>query len=186
MKTSYKFLVLLIVLSIAFAGNQTNAEEINPQNRRLENMEKKEGNMERRCELMQSNIEKRIEMYNRRKDVHKAAYERFLTKVEEIIERLEAKGKDTTQIVQEVEELKALIKEFSTSVETSVTMLEEANDYNCGQSEGEFKTRIQDTKVSFEATRESAKAVREQMKMVKETIREAVKARNTSESEGSE
>ena len=186
MKTSYKLLISLTILILISAGSHTQAEETNAQNRRTENTERKEGNLEKRCDRMQSNIEKRIEMYNQRKDVHKAAYERFLTKVAEIIEKLETKGKDTTQIAQEVEKLETLVKEFATSVESSVAMLEDANDYNCGQSEGEFKTRIQNTRVSFESTRKAAEAVREQMKVVRETIREAIKTRNTSEPEGNE
>ena len=91
--------VILVPMGVATATEGTRPAR--------EGMQKRpEATIEKRCEMLQGNIEKRLEEYNNKKDTHKTAYARFISKVEEIIEKLDARGKDTTQIKIELEERK--------------------------------------------------------------------------------
>lgn len=121
--------VFLFLTSIALAQSPT----VRPLNERQ---------IENRCFVAGTLIENRVEKFRNHRDDHIARYNRIKDRFTALVTKLTEKGYDTTQLKADLQIFNEKIKKFHTDVDAFHKKLAEANNYNCGDSEGAFKSKI--------------------------------------------
>lgn len=121
-----------------------------------------------RCERITTNIQSRIDRFNSIADQRVATYEKVKERVKGIEEQLAAAGYDTSELQNALVELDALIVEHWNQRKAIIATLQESQEYACGESEGEFKSRVQASRDQVAALRESGMAIRD---FFRDTIR---------------
>lgn len=127
---------------------------------------------EKRCEVVQKKIEARVSTYKQNRDNHRNVYQRIKDKAQTFVDKAKAKGLDTSTLEADLRTLQGKIETFVANADAFIKKLEEANDYNCGQSEGVFMQKLNEAKELGKTARQSAMDVRS---YVRETIKTDVK-----------
>lgn len=120
-----------------------------------------ERQIERRCLVSQKLIEARIENYTKHRDNHKTRYSRVKDRLSKLVAKLTNKGYDTTKLKTDLQILDEKILKFNTDVDAFHKKLEEANDFNCGDSEGAFKSKIQEARALLTIVKDDALDIRD-------------------------
>ncbi len=132
-----------------------------------------EQNKKDRCEQATSRIETIADKY----DVnHNNSIARFMRVVEltaNLIEKLETQGIDATELQTDLDTLNDMIVDFSESFNSFIEQFKASQTLACGDSEGDFKTRVDGSKELLSATREKAKAIQQ---FIQNTLKADVEA----------
>ena len=126
--------------------------------------------------LLQKRIEERVIRYRKNRDDYQARYQRIVDRSQRLVDMLKEKGYDPTLVAKLETDLKTLrdkIADFSSDADAAFKKLEEANDYNCGTSEGQFKTLLAEAKELFKVVRADASAIKD---YINNTIKPDIKA----------
>ena len=142
---------LLVSVTPAFAQSPSST----PRNERR---------LERRCFVAQNLIEQRVETYRKNRDNHITRYNRMKDRLTALVNRLTENGHDTTKVKADLLVLEGKIQKFAADSAAFHKKLEEANDYNCGDAEGAFKSRIEEARDLLKIVRADAADIRDYFK----------------------
>ncbi len=127
---------------------------------------------EKRCEALQKMLRTRVVTYKQNRDTHINTYQRIQDRVKSYVVKAKAQGLDTSTLEADLVTLQVKIDTFGSNADTFVRKIEEANDYNCGQSEGTFMQKIKDAKELGKIAKQSTIDVRS---YIRETIKTDIK-----------
>lgn len=116
-----------------------------------------------RCEKINSNVEKIISNYDEKVAKHIEKYQNIVIKVETAVNRIEEKGIDVTMIRSQLETLNQMILNMHQNREQYINTLRDSQNYICGESEGEFKNRIQTARTELNLVKNNAEEIKNYM-----------------------
>lgn len=128
------------------------------------------------CQEAQAMTANRIRAYKNHRGDYIARYEQIIQRGKNLVTVLKVKNYDNnlvTQLETDLIELKTKIQNFGADADAAIIKLEEANDFRCGKSEGEYAGRIRQAKELLAKVRADAGDVRNFVTVV---IKEDLKA----------
>ena len=108
--------------------------------------ERKEIIVEAQCAVINNRIDRRIDHFAARKDAHIRAYQNAVARAEKFADRFDEDGLNTTQLRADTTVLKDKVKTAGTTYASFIDTLEEAKQYNCGDSQGKFKSTMEEAR----------------------------------------
>lgn len=147
MKFATAFLLFLLVLPIGVKaqGNQNRNERF------IENI----------CDRTNTRIETIISRYDNQKQKHIARYQHIKQKLSEIVSRLNTHKLNTDELVKDLQRLDELTVQFAANYAKFVSELRAAQQFACGKSEGQFKSKLESARSQLKLARENSIAARE-------------------------
>lgn len=118
-----------------------------------------EGRVELRCDLVNNKIDIRITRYNQNYDEVEARITRVTERMNEFADRLETKGYDVTEVrndLQTIKEMKTTRRSYYTAF---IQKLEATKQYDCGESEGAFRSSLTESRAALTTYRSQVKSV---------------------------
>lgn len=113
-----------------------------------------------RCDLINSRIDLRINNFNANKETHIQRYQNIKTNVTNLVTYLKSKGYDTSKLETDLATLNTMVVTFGTDYSSFITKLEAAKQFTCGQSDGQFKAKIEEARAQLTIARTQAKDIR--------------------------
>lgn len=114
--------------------------------KRLEFQDKKEKMDQARCKNLESRITNRVNRYENNRRMLENVYGNMQSRIARLVERLKSAGADTTQLEKDLATLNDKIAKLKTDHETFMSTLVESRSFVCGNSEGEFKGKIDEAR----------------------------------------
>ncbi|MEK7167449.1 MAG: hypothetical protein AAB791_00425 [Patescibacteria group bacterium] len=114
-----------------------------------------------RCGLIQARIQNRAVNYDNSKAKHLSAYNNLKDRLIKFEARLSGKGFDTTTLKADMAVLNGKIDQFAADYGLYMSRLRETQNYACGKSDGEFKTKLSESRNLLLKVHEDSKAIRE-------------------------
>jgi hypothetical protein len=145
------FLSPLAVIQAAQGGNSNGNSEAATaraaaKEERETAKEERQAAKEEKCKNVGSRIEAKMNKYENGnisvEDVHKRLKER----IRNMITRLENNGIDAGKLEDDLAVLEQKINQVASSYDTFIAGLEETKTYACGESQGQFRTKLQEAK----------------------------------------
>lgn len=143
-----------------FKGVRAQLQEV-----KAKNKEARQQILENRCDATYSRIDAALKNYSIRKDNHLGFYQQALTRWQKLVELAESKGKDTTQIKKDLAEFGTMVTAAKTQYSGFVSTLEEAKKLDCGDSKGQFKGLIAESRAEMKILQEKVKDLKEFVKL---------------------
>jgi hypothetical protein len=112
------------------------------------------------CQVIVTNLNKRITNFDKNKSGQVTKFKKTQTKVVTLVDNLEAKGYDVTQIRADLVTYDQLITKFNADYSTFVADLGSTRDFTCGKSSGEFMAKLSISRSQLKTIRDDAVAVR--------------------------
>lgn len=141
--------------------------------------ERKSDAVANRCEQVSAAIESRLSNYDSMKEFRVNRYQSMKEQVSALVVRLDEAGYNTVALKTELEEFDALVQIFASDANAAAEALRSSKSFACGESEGEFKSQLEQAKAAFSKASASAKAVgehyRTQLKPVLQALKEQAK-----------
>lgn len=109
---------------------------------RQEKQERQAQSVESLCKVATERIDKVTSRYQENKDRHIANYKKMVEAYQRVITRAKSQGYDTTQLEADAKVLNEKIAVFAQAYDSWIAQLNVAKQYNCGGSEGQFKTEM--------------------------------------------
>lgn len=126
----------------------------------LERLKKeKEGKVAVKCEMIESRVSEKITRFNNNKDGHIVRYNKLKDNLTRIINKLSEKGLDVTELKADLQTLDTKIKKFSTDYQAYITKLGQTKGFACGNSEGNFKSKLEESRSALKLVLEDAKDI---------------------------
>lgn len=129
------FLVTLSLVSPVLA-HESDSSESSLRGNKIENT----------CENITKRIDKQIEKWDDNEPGKHKGYTAIVTKVQNIIKRLEGKGYDLTDLKSALQNLNDAILKRHTDAQVLNNLLKDTKQYACGDSEGKFKEAMEKIK----------------------------------------
>jgi len=140
--------------------------------------ERRENRVERRCDIVNNRIDARISRYEEHDDDVEARMARVTERANEFINRLESKGYDVSKVRSDLQTLEGMRNTRRSLYTAFINKLKEAKQYDCGDSEGAFKTALGEARTALAKWRDQIRANRE---FIRNTLRpdlQALKGQN--------
>ena len=106
--------------------------------------EEKQAAKEEKCKNVESRIEAKMNKYEEGnisvENVHKKLRER----IQNMVTRLENNGIDASKLESDLATLEQKINQVASSYDTFISGLKETKTYACGESQGQFRTKLQE------------------------------------------
>lgn len=116
---------------------------------------------EEKCKNIESRIEAKLNKYENGniavEDVHKRLKER----IRNIVTRLENNGIDASKLESDLAVLEQRIEQTAASYDTFIAALKESQSYACGESQSQFRAKIQEAKKLMVNVRTERKGTRD-------------------------
>ncbi|MEI6222350.1 MAG: hypothetical protein WCP97_06310 [bacterium] len=113
-----------------------------------------------KCESLTKKVELTLTRFSNNKDRHIATYTKISEKVKDINTRLKDKGYDISKLQADEQTLNEKIKKIGADYALFIEKLDKTKGLACGQSNGEFKTALQDAQAELKIVREDILATR--------------------------
>lgn len=91
------------------------------------------------CERMDERLAAKIAQLEENRDGHVNKYNRILTRLTEIMERMEDKGLDVSKLREDLGTFEVMVDEYVAEYKTFLTLLETAAGIDCQNAQEEFK-----------------------------------------------
>jgi len=101
---------------------------------------------EEKCKNVESRIEAKMNKYENGNVSVEDVYKRLKERIRNMVTRLENNGIDASKLEDDLAVLEQKINQVSSSYDTFIAGLEETKTYACGESEGQFRTKLQEAK----------------------------------------
>lgn len=109
--------------------------------------------VEGRCARVSERVDNRIRKYDENKQRHIDNYDRITNNVSDTVAKLESEGYDVTEVKNDLTELNSMILEFANGYTEFINTLRGSKNFACGNSEGEFRARIEESRNQLEDVR---------------------------------
>lgn len=129
--------------------------------------------IENRCDRVTERVDTRISRYEENKDKHITRYNKIKENVTNLINKLESKGYDLSKLKEDLTILNLKIQEFASSYTIFIDKLAESKGYACGDSEGQFRSTIEESINLLKEFRQNAEDI---IDFVKSTIKPNIEA----------
>lgn len=150
------------VESRALEIQQQSQERVTEVRQQLEERQvDREQRLEQTCQIAEQRIQNQIRRYDIIKANHQARNQRVVTRLNEIMLRLESEGIDVTELRTAIQGLQTTVNSFEVSAQDYINLLIESENFACGQSEGEFLSRIRSAREKAPQIRSNVLSVRE-------------------------
>lgn len=158
----------------AFAQSPSSAPwQERAQERQNARQERMENRVERRCDIVNKRIDERINRYKQHSDDVEARMARVTDRMNEFVNRLESKGYDVSKVRADLTKLEEMRNTRRSLYTAFISELEETKQFDCGDSEGAFKTALSEARTALTKWRDQIKANRE---FIKNTLRPDLQA----------
>lgn len=107
--------------------------------------EKIETTVENRCGIAEDRINLVISRYQNNSQRRTSVHQKINDKVTTILDTMDDGGYNTTEARAELAKMNTLSSELENLVNQKIQLLEESQNYECGNSDGAFKTKIQES-----------------------------------------
>lgn len=159
------------------------------QERQAEAEVRRQETQERVCQITEQRIQNQIRRYDIIRENHQRRNQRVVTRLNEIMLRLESDGIDVTSLRESIQGLQATVDSFEVSAQDYINLLIESENFACGESEGEFLSRIQSARELAPQIRGNVLSIREyfqtEIRPELEAIRTQLEAQRAAEQEAS-
>lgn len=126
--------------------------------------EKKEERKERNCKNIETQIQNRINRYENSHDQHVKILNNMKPRLAQIISKFEAKGLDASALETDAKMLSSMIDSVVTTYQTFLSTLKETQSNACGESDGEFKNKLGESRRILPEVKEGIEDIREYYK----------------------
>lgn len=140
------------------AGKKTAIED-----RKEERQQKREETREQRCARIQERITERASNFEDRKEKHFSVYSNMTDRISKFIEKLSDQGYDVSKIKADLAVLEEKIQKFSTDYAAQAAKVGETKNLVCGNSDGEFKNGLVQSRTMLKAVHDDAADIRKYM-----------------------
>jgi len=144
----------------------------NVETRQVEVEEKKEQRILNLCEVLGERVQNKISMFEKHKDDHVANYQKAREKLQKIVNELEAKGYDVTELRTDLVKFDTMIKDYAQLYMNFIDSLKNTQGYACGESDGDYKDALSK---SHELLRQLQEKRKELRFFYRDEIREDIK-----------
>lgn len=136
-------------------------------------LDRVERRTEGRCEAVNKRIDNRIAHYEDNYTRIEERMARITERMDKFVARLEGKGYDVTKVKADVATLTQM-RETRRSLYTNfINELKETKQYDCGDSQGAFKTSLEEARMALSKWRDQVKANHD---FLENTLRADIKA----------
>jgi len=122
------------------------------------------------CTHINQSVTARINAFENGNVERIKAFNSMESSVQAMINNASARGVDVTNLTLQYNDLKSKIDKFNSDYATFISKLEGLSNYTCGSSEGQFRSALNDAKLSLPLLSEDAKAIRLQMNSIKQDL----------------
>lgn len=129
--------------------------------REEEAAERKEKREAKRCEVVQELVSKRIEIFKKTKTNHQENYDKLVSRLNEVVLKLQAKGLDTTELSTDLATLETMIAEYKTKYESFVAQLDATGTVACGETSDVYKAKLEESKALVQELRQMRVKIRD-------------------------
>lgn len=175
--------ILLGLASPIFAQSPTLRPRQERREERQENRQKRqELRTEIRCDSVNARIDDRIKHFNVRKNNMVNRQKRIAERATKFANRIEKKGYDVSKVRSDLETLRGVVATSDSDYSAFIKKLEEAKQFDCGDSQGAFKQAVEESRAAMVKFRSDVKAIRD---FVRNTLRpdlQALRGQNPSPS----
>jgi uncharacterized protein YoxC len=133
----------------------------------------REARIEDRCEDVTAHVDEVLAGYNTNHQGQVVKHEKMLERLRKMNENLIAKGYETADLVAAVQVLGEKIEKLNADHETFIGELEDTKEFACGESEGAFKTAMEEARAAMKVVRADVEDIRT---YYRDTIRPAIEA----------
>jgi hypothetical protein len=112
------------------------------------------------CADIGKNLEKRITNFQNKKSKHIEQYQKTQKRVTVLVDRLEAEGKDVSQLRVDLVNFDQLIAQFDVDYAAYIIGLQSTKEFTCGKSEGEFKAKLTIVRAQLKKVRDDSVTIR--------------------------
>lgn len=130
------------------------------QERMEDRKEQREERKEKRCENVNNRIDTRIQRYENNQQRHRDVFGKIVNRVESVIDKLKAKGADTSDLSSALSTMKDMIKDLESEHSEFIDELKETKNYECGSSEGKFREQLKEARGSLLEVRSKVVEIR--------------------------
>jgi len=123
---------------------------------------------EKRCNRITEFIDKRIQTYDENKTKHIENHQKIVSKITTLMNSLNGKGFDTTQLQNDLNTLNQMVNSFAIKYNQFINTLRTAKTLGCGDSEEDFKQMMEQSRTELKFARDEAQAI---WKFINTTIR---------------
>jgi hypothetical protein len=123
-----------------------------------------------RCQIAETWIENRINLYQKRSTDDISLYQNFVSDINVLIVELEKANIDTASLKKDVQNLDSEVQTLKTSYEKFISLLQESQQYTCGESEGKFKTAINSARSQLVQVRADKLSARTALRKVRTSL----------------
>ena len=116
--------------------------------------------MERRCDVIENRIAVQVARYENNAQKHTARYERMIARLNALVARLQADDVDTTELEAAIAVLDEKIQLFAHNAASYIESLRATQDFACGESEGDFREALAESRSLLQILRENAVDIR--------------------------
>ena len=160
-----KYLVLsLVTTALLAASNVVFAEETatTPKTTpKTEAMEKVKENRAQRCETVTAKVDERINKFDENRQDHGIRHQKIVNGVTNIVNRLKDRGFDVTKLEADLKDLNTKIVNAAKDYEAFVNILRDTKTVVCGQSQGQFASKMEAAKKQLTVVRADTKDIRD-------------------------
>lgn len=139
----------LIISPLSFVraeqGGNGNSNRINSE-KKAEFKGNRQDAKEEKCKNIESRIEAKLNKYENGNVSVEDAHKRLRERIRNMITRLENNGIDAEKLKTDLATLEQNIEQVAASYGTFVAALKESQTYACGESQGQFRIKLQEAK----------------------------------------
>lgn len=121
---------------------------------------KKAANAQVKCELVETNISRKIANFENNRDHHLASYTKTKDRMTALATKLESEGYDVAKLKADLALYDAKVTKFKDDYTLYFTALQQSQSFACGQSEGDFKTQLQVARTQLKVVHDDAVVIR--------------------------
>lgn len=141
-------------------AQQKDQMKIEIQTKKAEFKDAKEKMTEQRCKNIETRVSTRIGRYENNQQMLQRVYSNMTTRIERLISKLDAAGADTAKLKTDFATLKTMIDKAYADNTTFINSLKTTQEFACGKSEGEFKTKIGEARTVLPIVKEDRIAIK--------------------------
>ncbi|MGE5392436.1 MAG: hypothetical protein ACM3NH_01705 [Candidatus Saccharibacteria bacterium] len=113
-----------------------------------------------RCERLTNDIAARVTRYQENHLKHVETYKGIKTRAQNIATKLDGKGYDLTALKEDIKTLDAKIAKFEKDYSDYIKKLAATKSFVCGQSEGQFASKLKDARDALKLVSQDATDIR--------------------------